>query len=98
MIITPAPQRVEVRTRDRDVAAEAVNRIVAHEARIGSADPGEVDFAFLTVGYGDLTAASNLGHTLSMAEALVGQIYLVTVVSLIVGNLALRRRDPVSPG
>lgn len=40
-----------------------------------------------TVGYGDLTAASNLGHTLSNAEALFGQIYLVTVVSVIVGNL-----------
>jgi hypothetical protein len=44
-----------------------------------------------TVGYGDLTAASNLGHTLSVAEALTGQIYLVTVVSVIVGNLGLRR-------
>jgi hypothetical protein len=43
-----------------------------------------------TVGYGDLTAATNLGHTLSVTEALTGQIYLVTVVSLIVGNL--RRR------
>jgi len=48
-----------------------------------------------TVGYGDLTAAANLGRTLSNAEALVGQIYLVTVVSLIVGNLGLRRREPV---
>ncbi len=47
-----------------------------------------------TVGYGDLTAASNLGHTLAISEALVGQIYLVTVVSLIVGNLGLRRREP----
>jgi hypothetical protein len=44
-----------------------------------------------TVGYGDFTAASNLGHTLSSFEALIGQIYLVTVVSLIVGNL--RRRS-----
>ncbi len=43
-----------------------------------------------TVGYGDFTAASNLGHTLSSLEALAGQIYLVTVVSVIVGNL--RRR------
>ncbi len=42
-----------------------------------------------TVGYGDLTAAGNLGRTLAMSEALLGQIYLVTVVSLIVGNLAL---------
>ncbi len=40
-----------------------------------------------TVGYGDLTAASNLGHTLSVTEALIGQIYLVTVVAIIVGNL-----------
>jgi Ion channel len=44
-----------------------------------------------TVGYGDLTAASNLGHTLSVTEALAGQIYLVTVVSVIVGNLARPR-------
>jgi hypothetical protein len=50
-----------------------------------------------TVGYGDLTAESNLGHTLSNAEALVGQIYLVTVVSLIVGNLGLRRMDAPDP-
>ena len=40
-----------------------------------------------TVGYGDLTARTDLGHTLSILEALLGQIYLVTVVSLIVSNL-----------
>jgi hypothetical protein len=45
-----------------------------------------------TVGYGDFTARSELGHTLAVFEALIGQIYLVTVVSLIVGNL--RRRLP----
>lgn len=44
-----------------------------------------------TVGYGDYTAASNLGHTLSVFEALLGQVYLVTVVSLIVGNLGRRQ-------
>jgi len=48
-----------------------------------------------TVGYGDLTARSNLGHTLSVSEALVGQIYLVTIVSLIVANLG--RSRPASP-
>jgi ion channel len=46
-----------------------------------------------TVGYGDLTARTNLGHTLAVSEALLGQIYLVTIVSLIVANLG-RRRDP----
>ena len=45
-----------------------------------------------TVGYGDLTARSNLGHTLSVSEALLGQIYLVTVVSLLVANLGRSRR------
>jgi Ion channel len=45
-----------------------------------------------TVGYGDFTAAGQLGHTLSNVEALIGQIYLVTVVSVIVGNLRPRRQ------
>lgn len=57
-------------------------------------------FSFITlttVGYGDFTAASNLGHTLSSAEALVGQIYLVTIVSLIVGNLGMRRMEVSEP-
>jgi hypothetical protein len=44
-----------------------------------------------TIGYGDLTAASNVGHTLAVSEGLLGQVYLVTVVSLIVGNLGRRR-------
>lgn len=45
-----------------------------------------------TVGYGDFTAAGNVGRTLSIFEALMGQIYLVTVVSLIVSNLGRRDR------
>jgi Ion channel len=44
-----------------------------------------------TVGYGDVTAASNVGHTLAVTEALLGQIYLVTVVSVVVANLVPRR-------
>lgn len=40
-----------------------------------------------TVGYGDFVAGTDLGHTLAVFEALIGQIYLVTVVALIVGNL-----------
>ena len=49
-------------------------------------------FATLTtVGYGDLTAESNLGHTLAVTEALLGQIYLVTIVALLVSNLGWSR-------
>jgi|SRR5829696_696886 len=54
-----------------------------------------VYFSFTTLtttGYGDLSARSGLGHTLSVFEALLGQIYLVTVVSLIVSNLKRRPR------
>lgn len=40
-----------------------------------------------TVGYGDLTARTDVGHTLAAFEALLGQVYLVTVVAAIVGNL-----------
>ena len=53
-------------------------------------------FSFVTittVGYGDLTAATNLGRSIAIAEALTGQIYMVTVVAAIVGGLGSRRRQ-----
>jgi hypothetical protein len=49
-----------------------------------------------TVGYGDLVSRSNLGHTFSTFEALLGQIYLITVVSLLVTNLRPRRQRPLA--
>ena len=48
-----------------------------------------VYFSFVslaTVGYGDYTARTNFGHTLSVTEALLGQIYLVTIVAAIVSR------------
>ncbi len=53
-------------------------------------------FSFVTmttVGYGDYTARTNLGHTLAVSEALIGQIYLVTVVAAIVGRLVPRGKQ-----
>jgi Ion channel len=47
-------------------------------------------FSFVTLatlGYGDYTPAGNLGHTLAITEALLGQIYLVTVVAVLVARL-----------
>ena len=50
-------------------------------------------FATLTtVGYGDLTAAAPLGRMLSAIEALLGQVYLVTVVALIVSRFGTESR------
>ncbi len=40
-----------------------------------------------TVGYGDLVAATNLGRSLAITEALTGQLYLVSVVAVIISNL-----------
>jgi hypothetical protein len=44
-----------------------------------------------TVGYGDLTAADNVGRSVAVLEALFGQVYLVTVVALLVSNMVPRR-------
>ena len=52
-------------------------------------------FSFVTlatVGYGDLTPAGGVTRSFAVAEMLSGQIYLLTVVSLIVSNLPARRQ------
>lgn len=46
-----------------------------------------------TVGYGDYTVAGDLGRTLAVLEGLLGQLYLVTVVALLVGRLRLSRPE-----
>jgi ion channel len=47
-----------------------------------------------TVGYGDLVAATNLGRSLAVTEALLGQLYLVSVVAVIISNLRPARPRP----
>lgn len=47
-----------------------------------------------TVGYGDLTAASQIGRMLSVTEAIIGQLYLVIVVSVLVANVGRVRHPP----
>jgi voltage-gated potassium channel Kch len=44
-----------------------------------------------TVGYGDYVPALPAGRALAVIEALTGQLYLVTVVALLVANLSGRR-------
>lgn len=46
-----------------------------------------------TTGFGDLTPATAGGRTLAVLEMLTGQIYLVTVIGLLVGNLRQRRDE-----
>lgn len=44
-----------------------------------------------TTGFGDLTAGQPVGRALAVLEMLVGQLYLVTVIGLMIGNFAARR-------
>jgi hypothetical protein len=56
-----------------------------------------VDFVYFsfvtlaTLGYGDLTARGDLGRMLSVTEAILGQLYLVSAVALLVANLGRTR-------
>jgi len=59
-------------------------------------------FSFVTlttVGYGDYSAGSDVGRMMAVIEALVGQLYLVTVVAIVIGNIGRprQRRDPKDP-
>lgn len=40
-----------------------------------------------TTGYGDFVAATEFGRAMSVTEALIGQMYLVTVLAVIVSNV-----------
>jgi Ion channel len=59
-------------------------------------DPTLSDFLYFsyvtlsTTGYGDLSPVTDVGRMLAVSEALIGQIYLVTVVAMIVANLRPR--------
>jgi hypothetical protein len=46
--------------------------------------------ALSTTGFGDLTAATHVGRALTVVEMLLGQLYLVTVIGVLVGNFAGR--------
>jgi drug/metabolite transporter (DMT)-like permease len=52
-------------------------------------------FSFITlctVGYGDFTAAQSLGRSMASGEALIGQLYLVTIVAVVVSRMARNER------
>ena len=61
----------------------------------GKVDNGDVVYYSFTVmtttGFGDFTAAQPIGHALAVLEMLTGQIYLVTVIGILIGNFVGRR-------
>ncbi|WP_049793168.1 potassium channel family protein [Conexibacter woesei] len=75
------------------VAARAGSGTFFAEGTDGSQSQ-HVYFSFTTMtttGYGDLTPATSFGRAIAVVAMLVGQIYLVTIIGLLVGNLRRAR-------
>jgi len=54
-------------------------------------------FSFITLtttGYGDLSPAFGPGQMIAVTEAVIGQLYLVSVVAIVVGAYGKRRKSP----
>ena len=61
--------------------------------------PIRLYFSFVTLatlGYGDYTPAGNLGACARSTEALIGQLYLVTVVAVVVTRLGRPGRRAIA--
>ncbi len=69
---------------------------------VQTATPESIDYAYFsyttlaTIGYGDFTAATSVGRMVAVSEGLVGQLFLVSAVALLVGNIG-RTIRPVPP-
>jgi Ion channel len=62
----------------------------------GSTLSQRVYFSFTTLtttGFGDFTPATQVGKAIAVVEMLLGQLYLVTVIGLLIGNFTGRRRS-----
>jgi hypothetical protein len=56
-------------------------------SHVGTSDRVYYSFTVLTTtGFGDFTAAHGAGRALAVLEMLIGQIYLVTVISILIGR------------
>jgi len=60
---------------------------------VQTSKPAPIDYVYFsyvtltTVGYGDFTASTSVGRMVAVSEALTGQLYLVSAVALLVGNI-----------
>ena len=66
---------------------------------VQTSTPNSVDFVYFsfvtiaTLGYGDFTPHGDLGKMLAATEAITGQLYLVSAVALLIGNLGRTRTE-----
>jgi voltage-gated potassium channel Kch len=60
---------------------------------VQTSTPAAIDYVYFsyvtltTVGYGDFTASTSVGRMIAVSEALTGQLYLVSAVALLGGNI-----------
>lgn len=65
----------------------------AEAGHVSNGDRVYYSFTVLTTtGFGDYTTATPVGHALAVLEMLIGQLYLVTVIGILIGNFVGRRR------
>lgn len=82
----------------------AIGNLHATAFFVQTTKPTSADYLYfsyitqLTVGYGDLTAAGNIGRACSVLEALLGQVYLVTVIAVLVSRLVPRSQSGAPSG
>jgi hypothetical protein len=80
------------------IALISGHQFFAQLTEVAPKDTQAVDylyFSFVTItttGYGDLTAATSVGRMTAVMEAIFGQLYLITVVALVVQNLGQKTR------
>jgi Ion channel len=68
-------------------------RISGEPFFVETTDPGAGEYIYFsyttlaTIGFGDFTAATSLGRMVAVSEGLAGQLFLVSAVALLVGNV-----------
>jgi ion channel len=74
-------------------AAVEGSSFFAQAGHVSNGDRVYYSFTVLTTtGFGDYTTATPVGHALAVLEMLIGQLYLVTVIGILIGNFVGRRR------
>ena len=75
------------------VAAVEGSSFFAQAGHVSNGDRVYYSFTVLTTtGFGDYTTATPAGHALAVLEMLIGQLYLVTVIGILIGNFVGRMK------
>ncbi len=80
------------------IALVADQQFFAQLPQVAPKDTPQLDYVYFsfttitTTGYGDFTSAIDVGRMTAVVEMILGQLYLITVVALVVQNLGQKSR------